>query len=269
MASPPRTTIELRILRQESATAKPRWEEFSLPWRPELRLISCLIEIREQPVTKPGAATTPIEWEVSCADAACGECSVLVNGFPRPACTARIDELEAGVITLEPLSKFPVVRDLVVDRATMLDSFERVRADAPIEAQARLPAPGGARVAPPIGARSSHKSTAEAGLIAALSRCTMCGCCLEACPQVNERSDYMGPAPIIQALRYNRHPSGRASSRERMAVIMGRGGIAECGNAQNCLEVCPVDIPITEALGQLGRETTGLWLSGLFGRRAP
>ena len=53
---------------------------------------------------------------------------------------------------------------------------------------------------------------------------------------------------------------------QRLDTIMGRGGIADCGNAQACVEVCPKDIPLTDAFGELGRQTTKLWLQRLFGQ---
>jgi succinate dehydrogenase / fumarate reductase iron-sulfur subunit len=46
---------------------------------------------------------------------------------------------------------------------------------------------------------------------------------------------------------------------------MGRGGIAECGNAQNCVEVCPKNIPLTDAIGRVGRQVTIQLLRDLLG----
>ena len=48
----PRQHIELRIRRQDTPTASSRWEEFSIPWQPSMNVISCLMEIRKNPVTK-------------------------------------------------------------------------------------------------------------------------------------------------------------------------------------------------------------------------
>jgi succinate dehydrogenase / fumarate reductase iron-sulfur subunit len=89
---------------------------------------------------------------------------------------------------------------------------------------------------------------------------------MEACPQYHDASDFIGPAPIAQVRLLNDHPTGRMNAHERLDAIMGRGGIAECGNAQNCVEACPKDIPLTEAFGELGRQTTLHWLRGLLGR---
>ena len=246
-------TIELRIRRQDRPTAAARWEEFSLPHRPNMNVISCLMEIRKNPVTKQGRTVAPIAWEASCLEEVCGSCTMNVDGRPRQACSALIDRLGSGPITLEPLSKFPVVRDLIVDRKPMFEALKQVRAWIPIDGTYDL-GPG-----PRIAENEREKAYA-------FSQCMTCGCCMEACPQYNDRSDFIGPAPLAQVRLFNAHPTGRMNAEERLRAIMGRGGLADCGNAQACVEVCPKSIPLTEAFGELGGQTTRLWLKDLFGR---
>src|SRR5580698_3531741 len=98
------------------------------------------------------------------------------------------------------------------------------------------------------------------------SRCMTCGCCLEACPQVNSHSKFMGPAVMGQVYLMSQHPTGAMHEDERLAGVMGEGGIEDCGNAQNCVEVCPKDIPLTTAIGWVGRKATVKWLRDLFMR---
>jgi succinate dehydrogenase / fumarate reductase iron-sulfur subunit len=86
-----------------------------------------------------------------------------------------------------------------------------------------------------------------------------CGCCTDACPQVNDRNEFMGPAILNQVRLFNAHPTGAMHKQARLDEIMGPGGIVECGNAQNCVKVCPKDIPLTQSISELGRET---WLHG-------
>lgn len=245
------STIELRILRQDTPTAASRWEEFSLPYQPNMNVISCLMEIRKHPKTKQGQSTTPVHWESSCLEEVCGSCTMLVNGKPRQSCTALIDPIVGDTITLAPLTKFPVVRDLQVDRTPMFDALKRVKAWVPIDGTYDL-GPG------------PRQSSDRQEVTYAFSRCMTCGCCMEVCPQYNEHSDFIGPAPLAQVRLFNAHPTGQMNAKERLESIMGRGGLADCGNAQNCVEACPKEIPLTEAFGDLGRQTTIVWLQQLF-----
>jgi succinate dehydrogenase / fumarate reductase iron-sulfur subunit len=74
---------------------------------------------------------------------------------------------------------------------------------------------------------------------------------MEACPQFNEETGFVGAATIAQVALFNAHPTGQALKRERLAALMGDGGIQECGYAQNCVEVCPKDIPLTTAISEV------------------
>jgi len=64
----------------------------------------------------------------------------------------------------------------------------------------------------------------------------------------------------------NAHPTGRYNQSDRLHAIMAEGGLSDCGNAQNCVRVCPKDIPLTTAIGELGRQVTGQLLWDLFGK---
>ncbi len=245
------STIELKIKRQDRPGEAARWEEFSLPYRPEMNVISCLMEIQRNPVTKQGKKTTPVVWDCSCLEEVCGACTMLVNGRVRQSCTALIDQISQPV-SLEPMTKFPVIRDLSVDRKRMFDSLIRVRAWVPIDGTYAL-GPG------------PRMSAADQQIAYPYSQCMTCGCCMEACPQFNDRSDFIGPAPIGQVRLFNNHPTGSMIADQRIREMMGPGGIAECGNAQNCVAVCPKSVPLTDAIAEVGRQATLRMLKDLFG----
>ena len=88
-----RKTVILRIRRQENPKADPRWEEFELTWKPGMNVISAMMEIAANPVTRDGKPTTPITYDSNCLEEVCGSCAMLINGRARMACSALIDNL--------------------------------------------------------------------------------------------------------------------------------------------------------------------------------
>ena len=243
--------IHFRIKRQDGPDAAWYWAEFRIPYAPSHNVVSALMVIRENPVNAAGKRVTPPVWECNCMEEVCGACAMVINGVPRQACAALVDEIEQPIV-LEPLSKFPVVRDLLVDRQKMFDALLKVKAWIELDGIWDIH-----RHAPLIGPQ-------EQGMRYLFSRCMTCGCCMEACPQFHQDSKFIGPAPLGQVRLHNAHPTGQYDKEERLHAIMGDGGITDCGNAQNCVQVCPKQIPLTTAIGELGRQTTIQWLSDLF-----
>ena len=233
-------TVHLKIRRQDEAAGPSYWQEFRVPYTPGMNVITCLDEIRKSPVTTQGKRVPPVAWECSCLEEVCGACSMLINGVPRQACSALVERLDTPLV-IEPFTKFPVVRDLVVDRQSLFDNFRKVRVWVPVDISAG--------VGP--GPRMSQEQQQAAY---PLSRCITCGCCLESCPQVNARSPFMGAAVLNQATLMDSHPTGRMNSAQRLAVVRGKGGLTDCGNAQNCARVCPKEIPLVDSIARLNRE---------------
>ncbi|MBS0623813.1 MAG: succinate dehydrogenase iron-sulfur subunit [Verrucomicrobia bacterium] len=226
---------------------KQYWEEFELPLRPAENVISALMAIQKDPINRKGERVTPIAWEQGCLEEVCGSCSMLVNGHPRQACTTLIHKLVAqtgkDVVTLAPFTKFPLVRDLIVDRSSMFESLKKVQGW--IEAGNSQQEGYGPLVAPD-----------QQELMYSLSNCMTCGCCLEACPQMNNRSKFIGAAAISQVRLFNAHPTSEKQKHERLHIMMEEGGISDCGNAQNCVKVCPKKIPLTDSIAEIGRDVT-------------
>src|SRR5512146_385307 len=232
------TSIILKIKRQATPESKPYWEEFAIPYRPSMNVISVLMETAANPVTRDGKQTTPIIYDSNCLEEVCGSCAMRINGRTRMACSALVDQLDQPIV-LEPFSKFPVVRDLSVDRSVLFESLKTVKAWVPVDGTYDLGS--GPRMLPE-----------EQEQAYPLSRCISCCCCMEACPQFNESTGFVGAATISQVRLFNTHPTGKALKRERLEALMGDGGIHECGYAQNCVEVCPKDIPLTRSIAEVG-----------------
>ena len=230
--------IVLKIKRQTDAQHAATWEEFEIPYRPNMNVTSVLMEIALNPVTRDGKSTTPVTYDSNCLEEICGSCAMRINGRTRMACSALVDQLDQPIV-LEPFGKFPVVRDLAVDRSVLFENLKAVKAWVPIDGTYDLGA--GPKMLPE-----------EQEAAYPLSRCISCCCCMEACPQFNESTGFVGAATISQVRLFNTHPTGKALRTERLHALMGDGGIHECGYAQNCVEVCPKDIPLTRSIAEVG-----------------
>lgn len=260
--------INVRVRRQDGPGRAAYWETFALPYEPDLNVISVLQKIAALGENAAGKRVPPVAWECNCLEEICGACTMLINGRVRQACTALVDRLleqNPHEIRLEPMSKFPVIRDLVVDRTRIFATLKKVRAWVPVDNYLDLGP----------GPRQSQENQEVAYL---LSKCMSCGCCMEACPQFlkievrrlpgESEDDYrrreaemtnrafMGAAGIAQIDLFNSNPIGAMNARERLDVLIGEGGIQVCGNAQNCVKVCPKEIPLTTSIARMGRAAT-------------
>ncbi|SDC21817.1 succinate dehydrogenase / fumarate reductase iron-sulfur subunit [Melghirimyces thermohalophilus] len=235
-------TVRFIITRQDSPDSQPYEEEFELEYRPNMTVNSSLMEIQRNPVNAKGERVNPISWEANCLEEVCGACSMVINGTPRQACSALVDNLEQP-IRVQPMDTFPVIRDMVVDRSRMFDALKRVKAWIPIDGTHDL---GPGPRMPEVDRQWRYE----------LSKCMTCGVCLQACPNVNSRSDFIGPFAIGQVDLFNAHPTGAMNKHERTDALLEDGGLQECGNSQNCVQACPKGIPLTTAIARMNREGT-------------
>ncbi len=260
--------INVRVRRQDGPGKESYWEHHQLAYEPELNVISLLQRIAAQAKTTDNKRVSPVSWDCGCLEEVCGSCTMQINGRVRQSCSALVDRLLADnpdEIVLEPMNKFPVVRDLVVDRQRLFRGLERVKAWVPVDCYYNMGS----------GERQL-RATQEQNY--PLSQCMSCGCCADACPQyqkvevVQEPGEsaeafeerkleaydeaFVGPHAISQAMLFNNHPTGKALASERMDAMMGAGGIQACGNAQNCVAVCPKEIPLTTSIARAGRAAT-------------
>ena len=252
-------TVRFRIKRCDGPSRPSRWEEFDVPVQSgsagsgSANVISCLQWIATNPTTRQGQRTTPVVFDSGCLEEVCGSCTMLVNGKVRQACSALIDDYaphDGDVVTLEPMTKFPVIRDLWVDRSRLFNDLKRVAGWVPIDGTYDL---GSGPLESPQDQETRYK----------LSECMSCGCCLEACPQYTLEDDesawdrsFVGAAVISQVRYFNMHETGATLKKRRLDVMSGPGGVVDCGNAQNCVRVCPKEIPLTESISAVGRAVT-------------
>lgn len=271
-------SFDVRVRRQDAPGKSSYWEMHRVEYEPDMNVISALQKIAAKCETADGKNVTPVAWECNCLEEVCGACTMLVNGRVRQSCSALVDNLleeRPGVIELRPMNKFPVIRDLVVDRSRLFRALQKVEAWVPVDGYYDM-GPG------PLQSREMQETAYP------LSQCMSCGCCLEACPQFTKveitrregESDedyearrrgvydqkFVGAHVISQAVLFNSHPTGQRSAGDRLDALTSEGGIQVCGNAQNCVAVCPKEIPLTTSIARIGRAVTfrGVkkWLEG-------
>jgi succinate dehydrogenase / fumarate reductase iron-sulfur subunit len=261
-------SFEVRILRQDAPDQPSYWERHRVKYEPDMNVISVLQRIAAKATTADGKPVAPVAWDCNCLEEVCGACTMLINGKVRQSCSALVDRLlddGSTEIELQPMSKFPVVRDLMVDRSRLFRTLQKIKAWIPIDGYYDM-GPG------------PRQSPATQEVTYPLSECMSCGCCLDACPQYlkidverlegetdeaytarrNEIYDknFVGAHAISQVILFNMNPTGKNTAGERLDALMDEGGIQICGNAQNCVAVCPKHIPLTTSIARAGRDTT-------------
>lgn len=248
----------LRIFR--GTPGNQYWEEFEVPLTEKTNVISSLMYIQRHPKNRDGQIVDPISYESGCLEEVCGSCSMLINGKPRQACTAIIlsilNQTDSNTVTLAPFTKFPLVKDLMVDRTVMFENLKKVSAWIDVDgAFDRGPGPKMAQDIQEV--RYS------------LSTCMTCGCCVESCPQSSEKSKFVGPQIFAQVRLFNMHPTGSMEKAKRLRPLMKEGGIADCGNAQNCEKACPKKVPLLQSIAAIGRNVTSQALEDFFRKPDP
>jgi succinate dehydrogenase / fumarate reductase iron-sulfur subunit len=166
----------LKIYR--GSPGKQYWEEFELPFHDKPNIISALMQIQKNPINRKGEKVAPVVWEQGCLENVCGSCSMLINGRPGQACIALVGDIieKTGntTITLAPFTKFPLVRDLIVDRSVMFENLKKVHGW--IDTDGAYDRGSGPKISPQ-----------KQEVMYAISQCMTCGCCVEACPQDKKR----------------------------------------------------------------------------------
>lgn len=240
--------VRLTVQTQKPGDPSPKLEVFEIPFQEKMNVISALREVQRNPVNAEGQTVVPPAWEAACLEEVCGSCTMIINGRVRQACTALIESVAEvrgtrADVEIRPMTKFPLVRDLIVDRSAMFESLKKLKAWVPIDGSYDL----GMAAPQDDGVRQMRYL---------FSRCMTCGCCMEACPQYSDRTSFVGPQALTQAQLFNLHPVGKTLEADRLDVLSSEEGITNCGNAQNCVRVCPKSIPITTAIAELNRATT-------------
>ena len=216
----------MRIKRQNSFEAEAFYQTILRDCDAETNIATLLREINAEEVLDiDGIPVGEIAWECSCLQKKCGACAMRINGMPRLACDTKIGDLKSKTVTLEPLKKFPVVRDLIVDRSVLRENL--IALHNWLESEAT-------------------KSRKTVDLAYDASRCIQCGCCLEVCPNFTAGESFFGAAAFVPASRIlSQLPNGKKND---LVQEYGKHIYNGCGKSLSCHDICPVGIDVEHKL---------------------
>ena len=219
---------KIKIRRQESQKSDSYWQEFEFDGSKNSSVATVLKELNSRTPLKDNSGTivTPISWECSCMVRKCGACAMLINERPEAGMLYISTYVKRFYNHLEPLSKFPLVRDLIVDRSNLFENLKKL--NLWLESEAYM-------------SSWTHEPRYQS------ARCLMCGCCLEVCPNFSANGTFAGAVAAVNAFRILNEEQESTHLNEISAEYKKKY-FEGCGKSLSCHDICPIGLPVEELL---------------------
>ena len=226
-----RAGMRIRVLRQKDSASKPYWQEFSYERNNDQTIAGMLEELNYLDDLKDisGKSAPRIRWEQSCLQGMCGACAMVINNTPALACETFLRNIKSDTVVLEPLRKFPVITDLIVDRS-VIDSYLK-KEGAFIEEYKGAPA-------------SEFDHMYQAG------KCLKCGLCLEVCPNYSGGRSFYGAAFANDCYLIAMRSGTRDTALTKAYQEHFERG---CSKSLSCVDICPMKIPTLASISKMNR----------------
>jgi fumarate reductase iron-sulfur subunit len=230
-------TITLSVFRYDpDGDEEPRLQPYEVPYRDDMVVLDALNWIKAH-------VDGSVNYRWSCRMGICGSCGMNVNGQPKLGCSAFLRDYAPGPVVVEPLNNFPVLRDLVIDMDSFLEKLSWVKPWI-IRREKTALGPG------------EHRQTpAQIDEYRQFSMCINCMLCYSACPVIPVEPDFIGPAAIALARRYDLDSRDQAGD-ERLRTLTGSDAIWDCSFVGECSAVCPKGVDPAKAIQQTKFEST-------------
>lgn len=226
----------------------PTLQEYEIPVESDWKVLDAINYIKDE-------VDPSLSYRWSCRMAVCGSCGMMVNGEPKLTCKTSLSNYE-GVVRIEPLANFPIVRDLIVDIDGFMDKFRKVTPWI-VRAKKR------AEDMESLNEKGTHsQSPAQLNAFKQFSMCINCLLCYSACPVVANEPEFIGPAAVALGHRYNLDSRDEGSA-QRNRVFRGEGTVFSCSFANECSEVCPKNVDPAAAVNQAKLGAVIDWAKGL------
>lgn len=238
-------TIELEVLRYSpEEDREPSFQTYTVPYKEDWVVLDALTHVKDNL-----DGTLSFRW--SCHMAVCGSCGMMINGEPKLSCHAFLRDYYPGKVRVEPLTNFPIERDLVTDMSDFMGKLESVKPY--VIAEQERPVSEGEHLQTPLQLKAFKQYT----------MCINCLLCYAACPQYGLTPDFVGPAALALAHRYNLD-SRDAGRDERQEVVASNEGIWDCTFVGECSQVCPKGVDPAAAIQQMKIASTIDWYKALL-----
>ena len=222
----------VKIKRQRDSQATAYWQSFKYDG-PEHVTVSAVLDAlnyTDDLLDIDGNIATRIRWECSCMQAMCGGCAMVINGTPALACATFVDQIKGGELVLEPLSKFPIVADLIVDRGVIYENL--IIAKAYLDNLAK-------------NDKQQHEQQYS------VAKCLKCGLCLEVCPNYRPGGDFFGAILANESYLI----ASQSSDKKPQIVKSYKTHFgAGCSKALSCQSVCPMGIETITSIMRMNRK---------------
>ena len=240
---PETITLELSRYSPESDT-EPRVEEFEVPYRKDWVVLDALNHIKDQ-------IDGSLSYRWSCRMGICGSCGMMVNGEPTLVYAAFLHSYLPGPIRVEPLRYLPVVRGLVIDMTDFLVKLEEVKPWIVRETEK------------PLEEGEYRQTPEQLETYKQFSMCINCMLCYAACPVYGLEPQFIGPAAIALAQRYNMDSRDQGAD-ARLEILSQEEGIWGCTFVGECTKVCPENVDPAGAIQQYKVTATTDWFKSVL-----
>jgi fumarate reductase iron-sulfur subunit len=238
-------TIALEVTRYCPAQeTEPISQRFEVPFREDWVVLDALNYIKDK-------LDGSLSYRWSCRMGVCGSCGVMVNGEPKLTCATFLSHYRPGPIRVEPLRYFPVVRDLVIEMTDFMVKLQNVKPWIVREDEK------------PLSAGEYLQTPEELDTYKQFSMCINCMLCYAACPVYGLDPQFIGPAAIALAQRYNLD-SRDQGAQQRLDILSQHEGIWGCTFVGECTQVCPKSVDPAGAIQQYKLTATKEWFKSFL-----
>jgi len=240
-------TMNLEIFRyRPEKESEPTFQTFNVPFHDDWVVLDAINHIKDEI-----DGTLSYRW--SCRMGVCGSCGMMINNVPKLSCAAFLKDYYPDKIRIEPLTGFPVERDLIFEMDDFMTKLTEIQPYIIRKEGEEKPLDEGEYL----------QSPAELAHFKQYSMCINCMLCYAACPVYALDSTFIGPAAIALGQRYNMdsRDQGRDSRQE---LIASHEGIWECTFVGECSAVCPKDVDPAAAIQRAKVSSTVDWFKDVL-----